>query len=112
VWNSIRNPQSVEGERQMEKRRATLSLVLTAVGAALLVYGLGFRASVATSSDPNTPASPGTGAVTPARAIAASGLSELTVTQEVARGGLKRDESGRIKTTYEKGKPAPAACPT
>jgi hypothetical protein len=81
----------------MEKQRTTLSLLLLAVGVVLLIYGL-FSPAAAVSpggQDPN-------GAVV---------YSEPAVTREVARGGLERDESGRIKKTYE-GEQAPDACPT
>jgi hypothetical protein len=37
--------------------------------------------------------------------------SEPAITQEVARGGVTRDESGQIKKTYE-GTAVPKACPT
>ena len=48
----------------------------------------------------------------PVQAVAQSEVaSEPAVTQEVARGGVTRDESGQIKKTYE-GTEAPKACPT
>ncbi|MBN2131675.1 MAG: hypothetical protein JW741_19405 [Sedimentisphaerales bacterium] len=80
----------------MEKRRTALSLLLVVVGLTVLGYGL-FRqsATVASSEDGQVGAAP---------------TSELAVTKEVARGGVKRDESGQIKKTYE-GK-APEACST
>jgi len=81
----------------MEKRRTALSLTLIAAGVALLVYGL-FGQSAAVTSDEE---GQGSRAVT----------SELAVTKEVARGGVKRDESGQIKKTYE-GNNAPKTCPT
>jgi hypothetical protein len=82
----------------MEKRRTTLSLLLTAVGAGLLFYGLFSQAAVVSLGEQEK------GQIVP--------QSELAVVQEVARGGLKRDESGEIKKTYEEGEKAPAACPT
>jgi hypothetical protein len=96
----------------MEKRRAVLSLLLVAVGAGLLVYGLGFRSAVTASSDANAPAVSGGEAITPASAKVAAPLSEAAVTQEVARGGLTRDASGAIKKTSEGGTQAGKACPT
>ena len=80
----------------MERRRTALSLFLLVVGIALLGYGV-FRqsATVASSEEGQVEAAP---------------TSELAVTKEVARGGVKRDESGQIKKTYE-GK-APEACST
>ncbi len=82
----------------MEKRRAALSLLLVVVGAGLLLYGLFWRSTVVSSGEP----AQGQPAV----------KSELALVQEVARGGLKREESGQIKKTYEEGEKAPAACPT
>ena len=38
-------------------------------------------------------------------------FTQPAVTQEVARGGVTRDEDGQIKKTYE-GTEAPKACPT
>ncbi len=80
----------------MEKQRTVLSLLLVAMGLGLLAYGLHPRASAVPAGDE--------GQVAP--------MSELAVTQEVARGGVKRDEAGEIKKTYEEGEKAPAACPT
>jgi hypothetical protein len=96
----------------MEKRRAGLSLLLVAVGAVLLVYGLGFRSIATGTSGSNTPPDPGVATITPASATAVTTASELDITREVARGGVKRDESGAIKKTYEEGTQAPQACPT
>lgn len=80
----------------MQKRRMVMSVLLMAIGALLLTYGL-FAKSNVVSSD-------GQGEVSP--------TSEMAITQEVAQGGLKRDESGEVKKTYEEGQKAPAACPT
>ncbi len=96
----------------MEKRRAGLALLLVAVGAVLLVYGLGFRSVAVTPGAATPPLTPGAGTITPASAVTAAAASELAITQEVARGGVKRDESGALKKTYEEGKQAPQACPT
>jgi hypothetical protein len=73
-----------------------LSIVLVAIGAFLLTYGLFAKSNVASSGEQ--------GQVAPA--------SEMAMTREVARGGVKRDESGQVKKTYEEGQKAPAACPT
>ncbi len=80
----------------MEKHRTVVSLLLIVIGAGLLLYGLFSRTAVLSSGDQ--------GHVTPS--------SEVAITQEVARGGVKRDESGEVKKTYEEGEKAPAACPT
>jgi len=80
----------------MEKRRTALSLLLVVVAVALLGYGLFRKSATVVSSEEGQ----GTVAAT----------SELAVTKEVARGGVKRDESGKIKKTYE-GK-APETCST
>lgn len=82
----------------MEKRRTTLSLLLAAVGAGLLFYGLFSQSAVVSFGEQEK------GQIVP--------QSELAVVQEVARGGLKREESGEIKKTYEEGEKPPAACPT
>jgi hypothetical protein len=80
----------------MEKQRTVVFLVLILLGAGLLVYGLQSRAAVGSSD--------GQGQVV--------ATSETALTEEVARGGVKRDESGEIKKTYQEGEQAPAACPT
>jgi hypothetical protein len=80
----------------MEKQRTVVSLVLVAIGVGLLLYGLSSTAAVVSSGEQGQ--------------VAAT--SELAITQEVARGGVKRDESGGVKKTYEEGEKAPAACPT
>ena len=81
----------------MEKYRTTLSLLLVGLAVAFLAYGLLSSPAPAASDgqDPND--------------IAAK--SELWITQQVARGGLQRTETGEIKKTYE-GEQAPEACPT
>ena len=96
----------------MEKRRAGLALLLVAVGAVLLVYGLSFRSVATGSSNTGAPPAPGVGTFTPVSATTVTAASELDITREVARGGVKRDESGAIKKTYEEGTQAPKACPT
>lgn len=97
----IRSPQSAIAVRRgvMEKRRAALSLLLVAVGTGLLLYGLLCWQSTVVSSGEPTQGQPAV-------------QSELALVQEVARGRLKREESGQIKKTYEEGGKAPAACPT
>ncbi len=96
----------------MEKRRAGLALLLVAAGAVLLVYGLGFRSIAVTPSAATPPPAPDIGTIIPASTVTATAASELDITREVARGGVKRDESGAIKKTYEEGTQAPKACPT
>ena len=81
----------------MENRRMALSLLLVAAGAILLICGLLARSSIVSSSE---------------QGQKVTALSEAAITQEVARGGLTRDEKGQIKKTYEEGQQAPKACPT
>jgi hypothetical protein len=81
----------------MEQRRTILALVLVVVAAGLLVWGLFAKAAIVSSG------AQGQKVVT---------QSEAAITQEVARGGLTRDEKGQIKKTYEEGQQAPKACPT
>jgi hypothetical protein len=95
------------------KGRAVIASLLVAAGVGLLAYGL-FRNAIAVSSKPVTlPAVPGVEdelgpmTVLPEPEI----VSEPAITQEVARGGVTRDESGQITKTYE-GTQAPQACPT
>jgi hypothetical protein len=82
----------------MEDRRTALSLLLVAAGAILLVYGLLSRSSVVSSGEQGQ------------EKVAT--MSEFAIVREVARGGLKREEPGRIKTTYGEGQRAEDACPT
>jgi len=98
----------------MDKGRAIVSLVLVVVGAGLLAYGL-FRNSIMVFSKPaSPPVLPGLeGEPSPVVEVTAQAepTSEPAVVQEVARGGVTRDEAGQIKKTYE-GTQAPKACPT
>ena len=80
----------------MEKHRTAISLLLVAIGVSLLAYGLFARVALVASGQP--------GQITT--------VSELSITHEVARGGVKRDKSGEVKKTYGEGKKAPAVCPT
>jgi hypothetical protein len=99
----------------MEKGRAILAPLLVVIGAGLLAYGF-FHNSIAVSSkpaaEPEVPALDGE-PTPPTMPVAAQTelASEPAVVQEVARGGVTRDESGQIKKTYE-GTAAPKACPT
>jgi hypothetical protein len=96
----------------MEKGRAIFALLLIAAGAGLLAYGL-FHNSIAVSSKPaavpEVPALDGE-PTPPTMPVAARTdlVSEPAMTQEVARGGVTRDESGQIKKTYEGTAPRPA----
>ena len=97
----------------MERGRVILALVLLAAGAGLLAYGL-FHHSITVFSRPASPPAVPVleGEPSPVQVAAQSeAVSEPAVTQEVARGGVTRDESGQIKKTYE-GTQAPKACPT
>ncbi len=99
----------------MEKARGILASLLVVLGAGLLAYGF-LHNSIAVSSKPaavpELPALDGE-PTPPTLPVAARTelASESAVTQEVARGGVTRDESGQIKKTYE-GTAAPKACPT
>ena len=97
----------------MEKGRVAFALVLIVAGGGLLAYGLSHH-SITVWSKSAAPAEvsvvDGEPVVLPA-AAQTEAVSEPAVTQEVARGGVTRDESGQIKKTYE-GTAAPKACPT
>ena len=97
----------------MEKGRAVVALLLVVVGAGLLAYGLFYNSIMVFSRPSSPPVVPGLeGEPSPVEVAAqAEPASEPVVTQEVARGGVTRDESGQIKKTYE-GTEAPKACPT
>jgi len=81
----------------MENRRTALSLLLVAAGAILLICGFFAQTAVVSSGEDGQKV---------------TALSEASITREVARGGVTRDEAGQIKKTYEDGQQAPAACPT
>jgi hypothetical protein len=91
------------------------ALVLIVAGAGLLAYGLsqhGIAVWPHSAAVPEIPVVEGEPIVVPVAAPAqAEIVSEPAITREVARGGVTRDESGRIKKTYE-GTAAPKACPT
>jgi hypothetical protein len=99
----------------MEKGRIVFVLVLVVAGTGLLAYGLSQHAIAVWPKSPAAPEIPaldGEPIVVPVVATAqAEVVSEPVVTQEVARGGVTRDEAGRITKTYE-GTAAPKACPT
>jgi hypothetical protein len=97
----------------MEKGRIVLSLVLITAGAGLLAYGLFYTSITVASKSPSEPEIPGLDDEPSVVQVTAQSevVSEPAVVQEVARGGVTRDESGQIKKTYE-GKQAPKACPT
>ena len=97
----------------MEKGRVVLAVLLVAAGVGLLAYGL-FHHSIAVFSGSATATEiPGLEDLPGEVLVLAESerVSEPAVVQEVARGGVTRDESGRIKKTYE-GTEAPKACPT
>lgn len=88
----------------MEKHRTAVSLLLVAVGASLLLYGLFARAAVISSSEPSEVAE--AVVATPEPAVAQQQQ------QEVAKDDVKPVESGQTKKASEKVEKAPAACPT
>ncbi len=99
----------------MDKGRAVLALLLVMAGAGLLAYGLFYNSIMVFSKPSSPPIVPGLqdepSPVDVDVVAQAEPASEPAVTQEVARGGVTRDEEGRIKKTYE-GTEAPKACPT
>jgi hypothetical protein len=98
------------GRTIMEKGRIILVLLLVATGAGLLLYGLLYNSTIV-ASGPSAPAAVAGEPDFVPIAAQAEALSEPAVTEEVARGGVTRDETGAIRKTYE-GKEAPKACPT
>jgi hypothetical protein len=96
----------------MEKGRIVLVLLLVAAGMGLLLYGLLYNFTAVAAGPSAEPTLDGEPNLVPITAQAqAQVLSEPAVTEEVARGGVTRTESGAIKKTYA-GKEAPKACPT
>ncbi|MEN6577913.1 MAG: hypothetical protein ABFD90_16335 [Phycisphaerales bacterium] len=80
----------------MEKNRTAVSLLLLAIGAALLIYGLSSRATVVSSDEPNQVSAP----------------SGLPATQAVANDGVAQETPSQARKPEEEAKKAPAACPT
>ncbi len=99
----------------MERGKIVGVLVLVVAGAGLLAYGVSQHAIAVWPKAPAAPGIPvvdGEPSVVPVAATAQpETVSEPAVTQEVARGGVTRGESGQIKKTYE-GTAVPKACPT
>jgi hypothetical protein len=98
----------------MEKGRIVFALVLVVAGAGVLTYGLFHNSITVWSKSPAPPEMPALdGEPSPTMPVVAQPeiTSEPAITQEVARGGVTRDESGQIKKTYE-GTAVPKACPT
>lgn len=82
----------------MEKQRTAMSLVLIALGAALLLYGLSSRADIASSDEQAQVQIPPT--------------TELAADREVAKGAVAQETPPQVKKPEEEAKKAPAACPT
>ncbi len=81
---------------QIKKTKIILFGLLILLGVALLTYGAFFHSTnVSPEQEDGSPA---------------LAKSEPALIKEVSVGGVKRDESGKIKQTYT-GK-APKACPT
>jgi hypothetical protein len=72
--------------------------LLVVLGAALLAYGAIFHATAVSAQQNGQPV-----------LIA---KSEPALIKDASVSGVKRDESGKIKQTYEIGKKAPATCST
>ena len=84
----------------MHSRRGRIAIfcVLVLLGLALLVYGLWFHtANISPKQEENA---------------AKFAKSEPKLIKEVSIGGVKRDNSGKIKQTYTEKEEAPKACPT
>ena len=84
----------------MQSRRGRIAIfcVLGLLGLILLVYGLRFHTA-------NISPKQGQDAAKFAK-------SEPNLIKEVSIGGVKRDNSGKIKQTYTEKEEAPKACPT
>ena len=72
--------------------------LLILLGAGLLIYGAFFHSAAVSAQQQGD-----------AKVLA---KSEPALMKEVSVGGVERDESGKIKQTYEVGEEAPKACPT
>jgi hypothetical protein len=78
--------------------KITVFCVLVLLGISLLCYGLFFHSTIVSAEQKGD-----------AKALA---KSEPNLIKEVSVGGVKRDESGKVKQTYDIGEEAPKACPT
>jgi hypothetical protein len=95
-------------------RRTGWAVLPLAIGLALLAYGLLDNRIVVFSRLGSQPVAAVLDDDDPApdpNSLQPEFVSEPAIVQEVARGGVTRDESGRVKKTYE-GTQAPKACPT
>ena len=72
--------------------------LLVLLGAALLGYGAFFHSTTVTAQQGGEPV--------------LLAKSETALIKEASVSGVKRDESGKIKQTYEIGEKAPEACST
>jgi hypothetical protein len=80
------------------KMKIIVFCVLVLLGVGLLIYGAFFHSTSVSAEQQGD-----------AKVIA---KSEPNLIKEVSVGGVERDESGKIKQTYEVGEEAPKACPT
>ncbi|HNS22400.1 MAG TPA: hypothetical protein PKH24_17970 [Sedimentisphaerales bacterium] len=90
----------------MEKHRTGASVILIAIGAALLLYGLSLRAEVAAPSDEQSQ-------------IQGQVLVEVPSTPEppaaqgtVAKDEVKQGEPSQVKPPAKEATKVPATCPT
>ena len=81
-----------------EKIKVIVFCVLVLLGVGLLLYGAFFHSTTISAQQQGD-----------AKMLA---KSEPNLIKEVSVGGVERDESGKIKQTYEVGEEAPKACPT
>jgi len=72
--------------------------LLVLLGAALLVYGVLFHSTTVSAQQEGKPV--------------LLAKSEPALMKDASVSGVKRDESGKIKQTYEVGEKAPEACST
>ena len=72
--------------------------LLVLLGAALLGYGAFFHSTTVTAQQGGEPV--------------LLAKSETALIKEASVSGVKRDETGKIKQTYEVGEKAPEACST
>jgi len=84
--------------RKNRKIKALAFCVLVLLGVVLLIYGAFFHSTIVSAQQQGE-----------ATVLA---KSEPNLIKEVSVGGVTRDDSGKIKQTYEVGEEAPKACPT
>ncbi|MBN2315000.1 MAG: hypothetical protein JXM79_13800 [Sedimentisphaerales bacterium] len=84
--------------QKFKKIKVIVFCVLILLGGSLLIYGALFHSTTVSAQQDGQP-------VMVAK-------SESALMKDASVSGVKRDETGKIKQTYEIGKKAPAACST